>query len=51
MKYDDLRTHCCNAQFIRLGRARYQCKTCKREVSLELIFLIDCIEEGLNYNK
>ena len=42
---EKLKTICCKAEYKRIGRANYICAKCKKDVSLELIFLMDIINE------
>ncbi len=41
-----LRTLCCNAEYVRKGRADYECSHCKTDVSMEFVFLMDAIMNG-----
>jgi len=42
--------HSCLQNLVRLGRANYQCDICKKDMSLELVFLFGCIGEK-EFNK
>lgn len=48
MKLKDLKTTCCHADFVRVGRARYECEKCKKDVSLEFVFLVELFSDKLN---
>ena len=41
MIVDKYRTECCNAKVYRKGRADYRCKTCDKDYSLHIVFLME----------
>ena len=45
-----MKEHDCYKNIKRLGRAKYQCDVCKRDMSLELVLLYESIGEE-EFNK
>ena len=48
MKLSSYRTSCCKAEFYKKGRADYRCVKCDKDVTLELVFLQELIENKKN---
>ena len=51
MKLKNFKTPCCKSGFYRKGRADYRCTECDKDVTLELVFFSDLIEESKNETK
>lgn len=51
MKLSSYITSCCKSGFYKKGRADYRCKKCDRDITLELVFLQELIENKKNETK
>lgn len=38
MNYEDLKTSCCNTNYQRVSKLKYQCSNCKQDVSMEFVY-------------
>lgn len=45
MKIEDWKPDCCNEGWYVKSRANFRCKKCDRDVTLEVLFLVDVLEE------
>jgi len=45
MKIEDYKTRCCGSRWYRKGRADYRCEKCNRDITLELVLLMQALEE------
>lgn len=43
---DEYKTRCCNAKWIRKGRADYRCSKCGADVTLELVLLQEALDKS-----
>lgn len=46
MDINNYKTMCCKSGFTRKGRAHYNCNACGKDVTMELVFLIQADEES-----
>jgi hypothetical protein len=42
--YEEIKTSCCKSRYKRLGTCHYICSKCKRDVSLEVFLIWECLE-------
>ena len=43
---EDYKTPCCKAKFYRAGRAKYLCKNCEKDITMDLIYLYDAMKDS-----
>lgn len=48
MKIEDFKTPCCKCEFYKRGRADYRCVKCDKDVTLELVFFSELINNKKN---
>lgn len=40
----EYRTQCCNSEWGVKGRVNYRCRKCNKDVTLEIIYLVECLD-------
>lgn len=44
-EFNNYKTVCCGSEFYKKGRADYRCKKCDKDVTLELVYVWEMLNE------
>ena len=48
MELSEYKTLCCNATWITIDKHEQRCSKCNKDVTLELIYVYDCLQQRKN---